>query len=169
MGQPKIKHQLLSQLNITKPLKQTERQKQLPLHLPYFKTFTFSNKWCGSKNGAEQLNLRGTRRRWEPNLEYRGGGGGGGEEDGGDHLSLTEPLQCTVADRIQRDAWHGSVSYQHRRIWRTALNFLAAQTPQCERGKRQRAEPQLPFIRRQDLHLQNLVSSLKRPLTSLEY
>lgn len=102
---------------------------------------TFSNKWCDSKNGAQQLKLCGTRWRWEQNLEYSNGGGGGAEGGRGDHLSLTEPLQCTVADRIQRDDWHGSVSYQHRRIWRTALNFLAAQTPQCERCKRQRAEP----------------------------
>lgn len=58
-----------------------------------------------------------------------------GTSAGKRNLSLTEPLQWTVTDGIQRDNWHKSMSYQHQCIWRTALNFLVAQTPQCECGK----------------------------------
>lgn len=32
----------------------------------------------------------------------------------------------------RKDNWHKNMSYQPQCIWRTALNFLVAQTPQCE-------------------------------------
>lgn len=100
MGQPKNK---TSNSEPAKYYKTTERQKQLPLHPPYFKTFAFSNKWCGSKNGAEQLNLHGTRRRWEPNLEYRGGGGGGEEDRGGSFVfDRTSAVHCSRQNTERR-------------------------------------------------------------------
>lgn len=37
-----------------------------------------------------------------------------------------------IADGVQRDNWHKNMSYQPQCIWRTALNFLVAQAPQCE-------------------------------------
>lgn len=47
-------------------------------------------------------------------------------------LSLKWQREGTLADKVQKENWHKNMSYQPQCIWRTALNFLVAQTPQCE-------------------------------------
>ena len=37
---------------------------------------------------------------------------------------------------VQKDKWHDNMSYLPLSFWRTALNFLVAQTPRCELWKR---------------------------------